>query len=45
MKIKTLIAAGGLGKRLQGFRGNESTKVLLEVKKNTNDKSSNSKAD
>ena len=31
MKIKTLIAAGGLGKRLQGFRGNESTKVLLEV--------------
>ena len=33
MKIKTLIAAGGLGKRLQGFRGNESTKVLLEVKK------------
>ena len=33
MKIKTVIAAGGLGKRLQGFRGNESTKVLLEVKK------------
>jgi glucose-1-phosphate thymidylyltransferase len=31
MKIKTLIAAGGLGKRLQGYRGNESTKVLLEV--------------
>jgi glucose-1-phosphate thymidylyltransferase len=29
--IKTVIAAGGLGTRLQGFRGNESTKVLLEV--------------
>ena len=31
MKIKTLIAAGGLGKRLLGFRDNNSTKVLLEV--------------
>lgn len=30
-KIKTLIAAGGLGKRLQGFRDNDLTKVLLEV--------------
>ena len=30
-KIKTVIAAGGLGTRLQGFRGNESTKILLEV--------------
>ncbi|MCH1416337.1 MAG: NTP transferase domain-containing protein [Gammaproteobacteria bacterium] len=29
--IKTVIAAGGLGTRLQGFRGNESTKVLLEL--------------
>jgi dTDP-glucose pyrophosphorylase len=29
--IKIVIAAGGLGTRLQGFRGNESTKVLLEV--------------
>jgi len=31
-KIKTVIAAGGLGTRLQGFRGNESTKILLEVR-------------
>jgi glucose-1-phosphate thymidylyltransferase len=30
-KLKTVIAAGGLGTRLQGFRGNESTKILLEV--------------
>lgn len=30
-KIKTVIAAGGLGTRLQGFRGNTSTKILLEV--------------
>ena len=30
-EIKTVIAAGGLGTRLQGFRGNESTKILLEV--------------
>ena len=30
-QIKTVIAAGGLGTRLQGFRGNESTKILLEV--------------
>ena len=30
-KIKTVIAAGGLGTRLQGFRGNKSTKILLEV--------------
>ena len=30
-KIKTVIAAGGLGTRLKGFRGNESTKILLEV--------------
>ena len=30
-EIKTLIAAGGLGKRLIGFRDNDSTKVLLEV--------------
>jgi len=30
-KIKTVIAAGGLGTRLQGFRGNDSTKILLEV--------------
>ncbi|MBT6729841.1 MAG: NTP transferase domain-containing protein, partial [Cryomorphaceae bacterium] len=29
--IKTVIAAGGLGTRLQGFRGNDSTKILLEV--------------
>ena len=26
-KIKTVIAAGGLGTRLQGFRGNDSTKI------------------
>jgi glucose-1-phosphate thymidylyltransferase len=31
IKIKTVIAAGGLGTRLQGFRGNDSTKILLEV--------------
>lgn len=30
-KIKAVIAAGGLGTRLQGFRGNDSTKILLEV--------------
>ena len=30
-KIKTVIAAGGLGTCLQGFRGNDSTKILLEV--------------
>ena len=30
-KIKTVIAAGGLGTRLQGFRGNDSTKILLQV--------------
>ena len=30
-QIKTVIAAGGLGTRLQGFRGNDSTKILLEV--------------
>ena len=30
-KIKTVIAAGGLGTRLQGFMGNDSTKILLEV--------------
>ena len=30
-EIKTVIAAGGLGTRLQGFRGNDSTKILLEV--------------
>ena len=29
--IKCIIAAGGLGTRLQGFRGNESTKILLKV--------------
>ena len=29
--IKTVIAAGGLGTRLQGFRDNDSTKILLEV--------------
>lgn len=28
---KAIIAAGGLGTRLQGFRGNDSTKILLEV--------------
>ncbi len=31
MGIKCVIAAGGLGKRLQGFRDNDKTKVLLEV--------------
>ena len=30
-KIKCVIAAGGLGTRLQGFRNNEITKILLEV--------------
>ena len=30
-KIKCVIAAGGLGTRLQGFRQNDKTKVLLEV--------------
>ncbi len=30
-KIKCVIAAGGLGTRLQGFRQNNNTKILLEV--------------
>ena len=30
--IKCIIAAGGLGTRLQDFRGNKSTKILLDVK-------------
>ena len=30
--IKCIIAAGGLGTRLQDFRGNNSTKILLDVK-------------
>jgi len=30
-KTKAIIAAGGLGTRLQGFRDNNSTKILLEV--------------
>jgi len=30
--IKCIIAAGGLGTRLQEFRGNKSTKILLDVK-------------
>ena len=30
--IKCIIAAGGLGTRLQDFRGNKSTKILLNVK-------------
>ena len=29
--LKSVIAAGGLGTRLQNFRGNQSTKILLEV--------------
>jgi len=29
--IKCVIAAGGLGTRLQGFRQNDKTKILLEV--------------
>ena len=29
--LKSVIAAGGLGTRLQNFRGNESTKILLDV--------------
>ena len=29
---KCIIAAGGLGTRLQDFRGNKSTKILLDVK-------------
>ena len=29
--IKCIIAAGGLGTRLQEFRGNKSTKILLDV--------------
>ena len=29
--IKCIIAAGGLGTRLQGFRNNKSTKILLKV--------------
>lgn len=31
LKTKAIIAAGGLGTRLQGFRDNNSTKILLEV--------------
>ena len=31
MGIKCVIAAGGLGTRLQGFRDNDKTKILLEV--------------
>ena len=31
MDLTCVIAAGGLGKRLQGFRDNDKTKVLLEV--------------
>ena len=31
VKIKTVIAAGGLGTRLIGYKGNDKTKVLLEV--------------
>ena len=31
MELTCVIAAGGLGKRLQGFRDNDKTKVLLEV--------------
>jgi len=31
MRIKCVIAAGGLGTRLQGFRDNDKTKILLEV--------------
>ena len=30
--MKCIIAAGGLGTRLQDFRGNNSTKILLDVK-------------
>ena len=30
--FKCIIAAGGLGTRLQDFRGNKSTKILLDVK-------------
>ena len=30
--MKCIIAAGGLGKRLQDFRDNKSTKILLDVK-------------
>lgn len=30
-KIKCVIAAGGLGTRLQGFRQNDKTKILIEV--------------
>tara|TARA_B100000073_G_C23691059_1_gene556495 strand:+ start:541 stop:1260 length:720 start_codon:yes stop_codon:yes gene_type:complete len=33
MRIKCVIAAGGLGTRLQGFRNNDKTKVLLKVNK------------
>ena len=29
--LKSVIAAGGLGTRLQNFRGNKSTKILLNV--------------
>ena len=32
--IKSIIAAGGLGTRLQEFRGNKSTKILLRCKWN-----------
>jgi glucose-1-phosphate thymidylyltransferase len=31
-KIYTVIAAGGLGKRLKDYRGNKSTKMLLKIK-------------
>ena len=30
-KITTVIAAGGLGTRLVGYKGNDSTKMLLKV--------------
>ena len=30
-KLKSVIAAGGLGTRLQNFRENDSTKILLDV--------------
>ena len=30
-KIYTVIAAGGLGTRLQNFRGSNTTKMLLEI--------------
>ena len=31
-KITTVIAAGGLGTRLIGYKGNDSTKMLLKIK-------------